>query len=59
MGGVKVIEGHTGQMTDRVEQSDSFFADGKYFSSARSCGGGQVSSILKHNRQMPLIKHPT
>lgn len=56
---MKVIEGHAGQMTDRVGQSDNFFADGKYFSSARSCGGGQVSSILKHNRQMPLIKHPT
>lgn len=58
--GVEVIEGHTGQMTDRGTSGKvTIFVDGKYFSSVRSCGGGQASSILKHNRQTPLIKHLT
>lgn len=57
---MEVIEGHTGQMTDRGTSGKvTIFVDGKYFSSVRSCGGGQASSILKHNRQTPLIKHLT
>lgn len=37
--GVEVIEGHTGQMTDRgMTGKVTIFADGKYFNSVRSCG---------------------
>lgn len=58
--GVEVIEGHAGQMTDRGTLGKvTIFVDGKYFNSARSRGGGQASSALKHNQEAPLIKHPT
>lgn len=46
--GVEVIEGHTGQMTDRTTAGKvTIFVDGKYFNSARARRGGQASSILK------------
>ena len=57
---VEVIEGHAGQMTDRGTAGKvTIFADGKYFKSTRRSGGGQASSVSKHNRQTPLIKHLT
>lgn len=59
--GVGVIEGHAGHMTDRgdVGQSDNFLRMVNISTVLGRAGGGQASSILKHNRQTPLIKHPT
>lgn len=58
--GVEVIEGHAGQMTDRGTPGKATIClDGKYFDSARSHSGGQASSVLKRNQEVPLIKHPT